>query len=502
MRSGLEFNEVLLQKFRQLITLKMGFHIRKQDLSNLVTKLETRCRLLKITNAQVYYNLLSSDSTTAQEEWQKLIELVTVGESYFLRDQGQFNLLKNQLLPELIRKQSASRSLTIWSAGCSTGEEPYSLAILLAELIPNWTTWKLSVLGTDINLSSLALARQGLYHSWSFRLMEESIKIRYFQRQSTGWKINSQIRELVKFNYDNLIEDEFHPVHLLESGTVDLILCRNVFVYFDATAIATGLNKLLTALKAGGYLLTAHTELYGCSHPHLQSLVFSESIVYQKKFAASAPLPEQLPERQKQLLKVFPLAHDAHQSQPSPSPSLKPVPTLTETVDPGDPNLERLKLAQTEFIKKRYTEAINIALEILQDQTQHFEAYYLLAQAYANLGDLDQATHYAKAAIVLDPFAVSLYYLLAEIAEEQGQLELTKTYFKKIIYLEPNSIAAYLELGSLYAKENQISRARKMWSTALELLKKLPACATVEKQGAQTAGDLLESIQKILINSQ
>lgn len=499
MHSELNLNEVLLQKFCQLITLKMGFHIRKQDLEALSNKIEIRCRLLKLTSAQAYYELLSIDTTESHEEWHKFVELIAVGESYFLRDQGQFSLLRNQIIPELIRKNSGSRSLSIWSAGCSTGEEPYSLAILLAELIPNWHTWKLSILGTDINPSSLEIARQGLYQSWSFRLMDESLKLRYFKRQSTGWKIESKIRNLVKFNYDNLIDETFIPSHLIEPETVDLILCRNVFVYFDPEAITSSLKKIFRVLKPNGYLLTAHTELYGLSHPNLDSLIFPDSIVYQKKSPFSQPLLE--PSLEKQNLKVFPLVNHSLKPVNSDHPHLNRSPP-SEISIPVDLGLEQLTLAQSHFIKKQYSEAIQIGLEILQGNTQHFEAYYLLAQAYANLGNLEKAIHYATQAMNLDPFAVTIYYLLAEIAEEQGQPEMAKTYLKKIIYLEPNSIAAYLELGSLYAKEGELSRARKMWTAALELLKKLPACATVEKQGAQTAGDLLESIQKILINSQ
>ena len=186
----------LIQKFIELIGVNTGLHIRAQDMEGLRSKIYMRMRALKLSDPQRYYELLeagtdwqtNSNVLQSESEWKDLTLLLTTGESYFFRDRGQMKLLETQILPELIDKQKNSRSLRIWSAGCSTGEEPYSLAIMLQKLIPNWCDWKIFILGTDINQSNLEKAKRGIYSDWSFRLVDPEVRDLYFQPHRNGWK--------------------------------------------------------------------------------------------------------------------------------------------------------------------------------------------------------------------------------------------------------------------------------------------------------------------------
>ncbi|GGA50340.1 hypothetical protein CYANOKiyG1_69780 [Okeania sp. KiyG1] len=190
-------NGTLLQKFIKLIADYVGLQIREQDYDNLCDKIFMRIKSLKLSLPEQYYQLLKSQNKTSKNEWEKFITLLTVTESYFFRDRGQFELLKNVILPGIIKSKEASNEkvLKIWSAGCSTGEEPYSLAIIVQELIPNWKDWNILILGTDINEVALGKAREGIYSHWSFRLLEKQIQDKYFDKFQGKWKLKEQVKK-------------------------------------------------------------------------------------------------------------------------------------------------------------------------------------------------------------------------------------------------------------------------------------------------------------------
>lgn len=289
-----------LQRFGQLIQAQTGSKITATQWSTLERTLQQRLQATRLSIGH-YLTLLrvesrqmarvSQDSRRSPQpvtEWEHLMPLITTGESFFFRDQGQFHVLKTKLLPDLIlqqlqrqRVQGLSRpSLRVWSAGCSSGEEAYSLAILLTELLPNWRDWDLKVLGTDINPLAIAKAKQGLYRAWSFRQVEEQVITRYFQKQAKGWQIRDYIKEITQFQISNLVQDSYAN-GVLGVCPVDLIVCRNVFIYCNPGAIATIVEKFHASLKPGGYLLTGHTELQGIGLENWTIRSFPESLVYQ-----------------------------------------------------------------------------------------------------------------------------------------------------------------------------------------------------------------------------
>ncbi len=517
-------NEELLQRFIKLIAVHTGWYIRQQDWNSLSQKLQNRIKLLKITNPESYYQLLEADMEQSHQEWRQLAVLLTTTETYFFRDQGQFSLLRNQILPDLIdrkRKQRYSSnevkpSLRLWSAGCSTGEEPYSLAILIKELLPEWETWDILILGTDINLETIAKARQGIYSSWSFRMVDPSLQGRYFQIWKGDWKIDETIRRMVKFQDGNLVKDPF-PNKLSDIHEMDLIICRNVFVYFDNQAIASVIQKFAHTLSPIGYLITGHAELYGQNLGFLQSKVFPESVVYQKRSQIiSTDLPgAKISPQTTQPVAACPVNPTSRPrfnfnksniipQVPEPAPKVEVLnqrKTKDKSLSKNQHN-QIFREAETLFKKKDYSQAISKAQQVLSLDKSHFGAYYLLAQVYANLGDYTKARNYCHQALSVDSLAVSPYYLLAHIAEEQGEMESAKALLKKIIYITPSAVAAYLELGSIYEKEGNVTRTLKMRTVALETLRKLPATAIIEQKGAITVAELIPQIEKILSNPQ
>jgi len=186
----------------------------------------------------------------------------------------------------LIQRNRTRKTLRICSVGCSTGEEPYSLAMLLEKLIPDIKGWNIFILGVDINQEAIQKAREGIYSSWSFRGVQEGIKQNYFKLVDKKYHISQEIKKMVDFQVLNLVRDLF-PQKNSELRNMDLILCRNVFIYFEFTAIATVVKKFYNTLQPLGYLLTGHTELAGQNLEGFLTTVYPESLVYQRPHAST-----------------------------------------------------------------------------------------------------------------------------------------------------------------------------------------------------------------------
>ncbi|MEH2093302.1 CheR family methyltransferase [Nostoc sp.] len=489
-----------LSQMVALIADTFGIHIKPHYQDTLKKNLFTRIRALGLCSLNDYYQFLVARNqlVTVATEWRELISLLTVTETYFFRDEGQMSLLKNQLLPELIERKTVlsltqrnpangefSRpTLRLWSAGCSTGEEAYSLAILVKELIPDNQTWDILILGTDINQPAIALAQQGIYSDWSFRTTTPEIKNRYFRSHKQGWKIDPAIQAMVTFQPANLMQDNY-PAYASSIHDFDLIICRNVFIYFDFNAIAQVIDKFYCSLTPGGFLLTGHTELYGQTTEPFQVKNFPQSAVYQK--------PTSLDEQSKVLNTITPAAIESRETEIS-SPSL---PSLETGFDISPNTQTLLDTAKESLIQEAYADVIQIAEQLIALVPQHFQAYCLMAEAYANFGDYSQASQACQQALQIDPLAIEPYHLLAQIAEEQGERDSAKLFLKRIIYLAPNSVTAHLELGSIYEREGNEKQAQKTWRSLLEILENLPQQA-IDSHNQQTTAELKAHVLKHL----
>ncbi len=512
-------DQILIQSFTQLISHQIGLQTRPQDYPGLSQKILTRCRELRFFDPQDYYNLLKSETPASEKEWERLIPLLTTPESYFFRDRGQFKLLQTVILPQLIERQKRVKKLRIWSAGCSTGEEPYSLSLLLQKLIPNWEEWNLMVLGTDINELSLQKARSGVYSAWSFRQVDSEVISLSFIPCTGGWKINPQAQKLVKFLPFNLVKDSLGgEINVLD---FDLILCRNVFVYFEKVSIHKGIQKFYQALKPGGYLMTAHAELQGLEVAPFKAIIFPESVVYQRPLIQEPNLQTSSSNSKLDISDLFFLLSPFQRNTTYPPSSLtsKPHQNLASKeglipqknqftslekyqIKPEKISVE-LQEAKQLYQQKKYNDAIQKVNTFLNKSSPNFDAYYLLGKIYANLGQYQQATQYCQKAIAVDSLSVLPCYILLNIAEETNNIEEAKKFAKRIIYLSgvsPLSISAYVKLASLYEQEKNHKKAIKIYNVALELLHKLPAKAEVEYTDHITVDELITSLNSIIEN--
>jgi chemotaxis protein methyltransferase CheR len=217
-------------------------------------RLSRRLRTFHFTNFREYYRYLLYHHNR-DEELAAIIDILTVNETYFFREQNQLKAFSEEILPELKKTNKEKKRLRIWSAGCSTGEEPYTIAILVLET-GEFNNWHIEIFGSDINQRVLQGARSGVYRKNSFRTTEPYFLRKYFKEQESLFRISDTVKQYVNFSHLNLLD----PVKTKLAGTVDVIFCRNVLIYFDYPSRKKVVEMFHDRLADGGYLLLGHAE--------------------------------------------------------------------------------------------------------------------------------------------------------------------------------------------------------------------------------------------------
>lgn len=482
-------DDLILKRISDLIADHSGLYVRPQDFQLLSDKVWLRAKALGLRTLTDYHDYLKdldhgslalnsfkarSGLPQQRSEWQELYSILTINESYFFRDSNQLRLLSDRLLPEIMqRKQAAAPlgskpSLRIWSAGCSTGEELYSIAIALDQLNLPWHQWDVQLIGTDISAAAIHSARQGRYSSWSFRQTPPALQQTYFQADGQAYKICDRLRQHVVFQIGNLLKDPC-PNPGQGPGGLDLILCRNVFIYLDRQAIGQIVQKFYGALGPQGYLLTGHAELYGQNTSPFLVTSFPETVVYQKPPQAALPLPAPAPQRQ-----------SLASPQPPHSPPKASLPSLDDSLTAA------LQEAAAFLQQNDYTSAIRAAKQLYLTHPNCTAARQIAARAYANTGCYNQAKQLCQRVICDNPLSLDMHYLLAQIAEDENNLETAKEHLRKIIYLDPDFVKAYLDLASIYDRARQPEKAKTTREHALTLLAKLPPSTVLDDHSDAT----------------
>src|ERR1051325_1047961 len=250
----LELPDDVFRLLREQIYKRTGMWFTDSSKYLLQKRLSPRARELNFDSFQKYFYFLQYDPR-AESEFDHIYDLVTTNETYFFREPAQLTAFTEEIIPDLLSRK-AVKKIRIWSAGCSSGEEPYSLAMLLQEA--GWygqATFE--IFASDINQQVLAKARKGLYRENAFRATSPELRERYFTRQDDGaWRISDEIRNRISFGRLNLYDEA--RVSLL--GHLDVVFCRNVIIYFDDASKRVVVNNFYNRLIDGGYLLLGHSE--------------------------------------------------------------------------------------------------------------------------------------------------------------------------------------------------------------------------------------------------
>ncbi len=241
---------------QELIRQHCGLHFDDHNQYLIESRLSPRLQALGLRTFRDYYLYLRFHKSR-EAELEHLVNVLTTNETYFFREPQQLRAFTLEVLPALREKKLAAgqRTLRVWSAGCSSGEEPYTIAMLILDS-GLFSSWQVEIVGTDISQRVLQLARQGVYGSSSFRATERHYLDRYFEPNGTRYRIRDSVRRLVSFGHLNLLDQR--RLRLLEP--VDVIFCRNVIIYFDQEIKRQVIDSFYDRLVPGGYLLLGHAE--------------------------------------------------------------------------------------------------------------------------------------------------------------------------------------------------------------------------------------------------
>lgn len=452
---GAELDAACEEEFCKLIAQRTGIVLQNHQLSNLRDTVRQGCEHFACNDAAHYLNLLQqSPNLAAPLEY--LIAGVTVGESYFFRDSEQIELLRGKLLPGMIaaKRAGGDLSLRIWSAGCSQGQEIYTIALLLQELIPDIDRWHIHLLGTDINSEAVGRAIRGLYSEWSFRTTPMALRERWFTRAGYEYEIHPKIRRMVRFAYLNLAWDVY-PSIFSETNAMDLILCRNVFIYLDLQAVRRSMLQFDHCLQDSGVLMLGASDPVEYTHIELE-LVQTESVGYFRKSRAkdagwliNRPPAMPMPDLQaaQQQATASPPAAARHQDQP---------------VSEKNEIIKLLNSSDWAAVLVRVDAACTQGRE-------NTDLWQMKAKALASLGRMDEAQQACVRSLQLDPANKHTYLIQGLIlAELDRELEAEEA-LRRALYLDRSFLEAHYEIGMQKVRARNLPAGIKSLEIALKL---------------------------------
>jgi len=462
----------LLSLLSDFLESQVGLHFPRVRWRDLERGIIAASRESGYAQAEDYIRrLLAAPLTRAQIEM--LASHLTVGETYFFREKRSLDILEQQILPELLRARAQTeKHLRIWSAGCCSGEEPYSIAMLLDRLIPDLEKWNVTILATDINPLFLRKAEQGVYGAWSFRDTPGWLKEQYFtKRQDGGFEIQPRIRRMVTFSYLNLAEDAY-PSLVNSTNAVDVIFCRNVLMYFVQQRAKKVIAKLHRSLVDGGWLITSPAETAQVTLSEFTTVEFPGAFLY-RKTAAGGP-------------RTVAISHQSvwHAGEAAAAQALGPTAPF--------------RVARPAFALEVLHEAGGVHATQAEDadslEHEERETPRSKARACADEGRLAEAIEWCEKAITADKLNPAHYYLLAAICQEQGQSETAEHAIGRALYLDPDFALAHFALGNLCLSGGRKREAQRHFVNALTLLRACPADALLPESDGLSAARLVEII--------
>ena len=483
----------LLRQFSGFLATRMGLHFPPPRWPDMLRGLERAAPEFGLPGPEACMRLLMA-SPLKRPQVETLARHLTVGETYFYREPAVFAALECDVLPPLITaRRATSRHLRIWSAGCCTGEEPYSLAILLSRLIPDIEQWNVTLLATDINPHFLAGAVRGEYREWSFRGAPTWLREGYFDLSRAGnYVIQPRLRRLVSFDYLNLVDDIYPS---LANGTngMDIVLCRNVLMYFEADAMRAVVDKLRRSLSEGGWLVVSSTEAGTALLSGFTTVEFADACLYRKGVdrldwqpMARQELPAPLPDRIEVPTSIPQIAVPGAAQIAMAHPTNEP---RSESAAAGEFYSQALAC----YAQGAYAQVAELMAGALDTDAQGLA---LAARARANLGQLDEACRLCEAAVAADKGRPDLRYLLATVLMEQGQVEAAATTLKQALYLDQDFVIAHFALGNLYRRQGRAAEAARHFANARQLLAGYPPGTLLPEAEGLAAGRLLDIIDR------
>jgi chemotaxis protein methyltransferase CheR len=476
MRSSVPYS--LLPRLSELVATQTGLHFPEDRWGDLERGIIAAARELDFPDVQSCVQRLLSEHRT-HKQIEMLASHLTVGETYFFREKNSFEALEGHIFPELFRgRKDTGRPLQIWSAGCCSGEEPYSIAMLLDRLLPPQQEWTATIRATDINVKFLRKAAEGVYGDWSFRDTPAWIRDRYFTpRKGRRFEIQSAIRERVSFSYLNLATDAY-PSHSNNTHAMNVIFCRNVLMYFTAERARKVVENFYRSLVDGGWLILSPAETSSSLFARFTAVEFPGVVLF-RKVTGAQPRP-------------FPTAHAGPElitAAPESLESLQPRSLRDEFPECTNGNAIGAISSDPARLEAA-TPTVESSGAFASNADGPDENSLLIARACANQGRLQEAIEWCEKAITADKLDPAGHYLLATIRQEQGQSRGAALSLLRALYLKPDFILAHFALGNLRLSQGRPREAERHFDHALARLHTRPQDEILPESDGLTAGRL------------
>ncbi|MDY7228052.1 CheR family methyltransferase [Hyalangium rubrum] len=522
----LTVSQKALQQLAALLLERAGLKITPDGYHSLRLALSTRMPVLGLTDPEAYVQRLRE--VGGEQELRSLLPLVTVGHTEFFRDPKQFKALERFILPQLLAKsRRENRKVVIWSAGCATGEEPYSVAMVMAEL--GALAMEVDLLATDLNLAAVEAARAGRFSvRRSSGISAERLE-RFFKPVEEGMEALPALREYVRFDGMNLAAPSFDG--MVQQGSLDLILCRNVIIYFDLPTIRGLMDRFLAALRPGGLLFLGYSESLFKVYDRFEMIEVDGAFVYRRPLveprprpavtATPAPLPssatnasaaaaaakarppentgttgsrpavpgtESLASIRDRLAMGTGLGNS---SDPKALPADPPRPTrltlempavgapeprvLRATEVPGGaktlPPAARLNQAVRKMMQSDFPAAIQDVERLLADEPGHLDALLTLGNLFSLTGKIAEAREAFAQALAREPLCVEARVFGGVAALQAGNLAEARSELSKALFLEPTLAIGHYLLAQVQERTNDRDGARRSYRNAIAQLR-------------------------------
>jgi chemotaxis protein methyltransferase CheR len=480
-----------IEQFRTTVTCHLGLQYEDAKLEYLADVIRQRMQSVGCARFQSYSAYLGhlNASPKGSAEWRALAEQLTVNETFFFRNTENFLALAEIVLPERIRAKAHTKQLRILSAGCSSGDEPYSLAVMVREALPDFEAWDVKIIGIDINPAILLKATQARYSEWSLRATSEDLRRRYFRADGADFVLAPEIQKMVSFEERNLVNED--PL-FWKSLACDLVFCRNVLMYFTPETARGVVRRISQALLPGGFLFLGHAETLRGITPEFHLCHTHDTFYYQQRDACDAAAtatwanpPGESTEHllpavestanwvdviQQAATRIATLA-DARPRSPN-----QVAPQLTATHPGTQPAVAEparawdLSLVLEAVRQERFADALALIGSLPADSHEDPDALLLRAVLLTNHGKLNESEEVCCRLLALDELNAGAHYLMALCSEHAGDAKGAIEHGLTAIYLDPGFAMPHLHLGILAKRSGDDATAQRELGQALTLI--------------------------------
>ena len=470
-------NDLTAEEFDELrdwIHRTSGIYLDAGRLDPLRISLATRAARLNCRDHATYFEVLKSD----EDEFKELMNLVTINETSFFRFPGQFDALSTWVVPEILENKSKlSHSFRAWSAGCSTGEEPYSIAMSLLGSSLDAQGYAPEVLGTDVSTQALDRAREATYGARALSSLPQSVVQEWFEPVPGGHRPITRVRDVVDFAYHNLIKEPY-PLTLI--GNWDVIFCRNVTIYFQIESTRRVVNNFFESLNPGGYLFVGHSETLTSISDRFEVVEVDGIFLHRKP----------VPRRHTAFGDVMAAREREKKSKAAKRPVRTPSARAARPASVLEPEVQAETATSDALRAKRIADSITRAYQLLEQgrpseareaadealvfDPESIEALIVRAYTHADDGDMDAAIEEAGRILEIDPLVAAAHYILGLIRLRQGDQEAAIGSFKRTIYVDRDFVLANFNLANLYKSRGALEEACREYRNTLASLKASP----------------------------